>query len=253
MNYLDQITKPSADRPIIITIVGDAGMGKTTLGATFPNPIFIRTEDGTQSLAGNENVALMPIAKTSQDVFNQLEALAVNEHNFQTLIIDSITQLHTIFESEIVAADPKAKSINQCLGGYGAGFGAISEMHRKFREWCGSLSEAKNMNIVFIAHADSETVELPDSDPYTRYSIRLHKKSVQHYSDNVDAVGFIKLQTFTSGNGEKKRATSTGTRIMTCYPTASHISKNRFGISEDIILSIGVNPFNDYLPKTQGK
>jgi phage nucleotide-binding protein len=251
MADLSQLTSPSADRPIIVTLVGDGGMGKTTLAATFPNPVFIRTEDGTQSLVGNNNVALFPLAKTSQEVLDQIEVLATQEHNFKTLVIDSITQLHTIFEAEVIANDPKAKSINQANGGYGAGWNTVAEMHRKFREWCGFLSEKKGMNIVFIAHADSETVELPDQDPYTRYTVRLHKKSVQHYSDNVDAVGFIKMQTFTRGDGERKRATSTGVRILTCYPTASHISKNRFGITEDITLSIGENPFNQFLPTTK--
>lgn len=252
MADLSQLTSPTADRPIIITIVGDGGMGKTTLAATFPNPVFIRTEDGTKSLVGNNNVALFPLVKTSKEVFDQVEVLATQDHNFKTLVIDSITQLHTLFEAEVIASDPKAKSINQANGGYGAGWNAVAEMHRKFREWCGMLSEMKQMNIVFIAHADSETLELPDQDPYTRYTIRLHKKSVQHYSDNVDAVGFIKMQTFTRGDGERKRATSTGVRIITCYPTASHISKNRFGITEDITLAIGENPFNKFLT-TQGK
>jgi hypothetical protein len=58
----------------------------------------------------------------AQDVLDAIEALATEKHEFKTLVIDSITQLATLIESEIVAADPKAKSINQAGGGYGAGY-----------------------------------------------------------------------------------------------------------------------------------
>ena len=35
MGILDSVAKP-IDRPVIVTICGDSGMGKTTLAATFP-------------------------------------------------------------------------------------------------------------------------------------------------------------------------------------------------------------------------
>ena len=43
MSLLSTISKPTP-RPAIITVTGDPGVGKTVLAATFPNPIFIRSE-----------------------------------------------------------------------------------------------------------------------------------------------------------------------------------------------------------------
>lgn len=245
---LATLTAPNSQRPIIATLVGEGGMGKTSLAASFPSPVIIRTEDGTASLAGRNDVALFPVARSTQDVFDAINTLATEDHPFRTLVLDSVTQLNTMIESEVVASDPKAKSINQAMGGYGAGHSAVSDRHRQLREWAGALAETKGMNVVFIAHADSETLELPDADPYTRYTIRMHKKSVSHYSDNVDLVAFIKLKTFTTGDADKKRAHSDGSRIITCYPTPSHISKNRFGIERDIPYAKGDNPFAAFVP-----
>jgi hypothetical protein len=220
---LKSLSKPSGQRPIIATLFGEGGMGKTTLAAMFPKPVFIRTEDGTASLMGNKEVSLFPLATSSNDVLDAIEALATDKHEFKTLVIDSITQLATMIESEIVAADPKAKSINQAGGGYGAGYGTASEKHRQIREWAGSLAYETGMNVVFIGHADTETLALPDLDPYARYCVRMHKKSIPHYTDNVDLVGLIRLKTFTRGDGDKKRAISTGEREILCFPQAPKI------------------------------
>lgn len=246
---LSKLQKPSGQRPIIVTLFGEGGTGKTTLSAMFPKPVFIRTEDGTQSLQGNEDVSLFPLAQSSNDVFDAIEALATQEHDFKTVVIDSITQLATMIESEIVEADPKAKSINQAGGGYGAGYNTAADKHRKIREWAGALAYEKNMNVVFIGHADTETLDLPDMDAYARYTVRLHKKVTPHYTDNVDAVCMVRLKSYMRSAGdEKKKALSTGEREIVCHPQAASVSKNRFGISEPLPFTFdGGNPFQDFV------
>ena len=245
---LKTLSKPSGQRPIICTLFGEGGMGKTTLAAMFPNPVFIRTEDGTASLAGNDNVSLFPLATSTQDVLDAIEALATQKHDHKTLVIDSITQLGTLIEAEIVANDPKAKSINQAGGGYGAGYSAAAEKHRQIRDWAGSLAYEKGMNVIFIGHADTEMLDLPDMDAFARYTVRMHKKSIPHYTDNVDLVGLIRLKTFVrGGDGDKKRAISTGEREIICHPQASSVTKNRFNISEPLAFTFDRNPFADFV------
>ena len=245
---LKTLSKPSGQRPIICTLFGEGGMGKTTLAAMFKSPVFIRTEDGTASLAGNDNVSLFPLATSTQDVLDAIEALATQKHDHKTLVIDSITQLGTMIEAEIVAADPKAKSINQAGGGYGAGYSAAAEKHRQIRDWAGSLAYEKGLNIVFIGHADTEMLDLPDMDAFARYTVRMHKKSLPHYTDNVDLVGLIRLKTLIrGGDGDKKRAISTGEREIICHPQASSVTKNRFNISEPLAFTFDRNPFADFV------
>ena len=247
-DIMSKIEKPR-DRAIIATICGDSGMGKTSLAATFPKPIFIRAEDGMQSIPAADRPDAMPLISDAEDVWAQLRALVTEDHDYQTLVIDSATGLERVFIQHIIDNDPKKpKSINQALGGYGAGPSALASMHHRVRKACGILNERKGMHIVFIAHAETETIELPDSDPYTRYSLRLSKKSVAPYVDDSDLVGFLKLETFTTGDGERKKAISDGTRILVCHATAANVSKNRFGLTEPITVMQGVNPFVGVLP-----
>jgi hypothetical protein len=104
------------------------------------------------------------------------------------------------------------------------------------------------MNIVFLAHAGTETVDPPDGDPYTRFSIPMHKKSIPHYTNDVDVVAYIKQKFYTAGAEGKKKAVASGDeRIITCYPTPSHVSKNRLGIKVDLPFVEGINPFESFL------
>lgn len=251
MSILDSVQKP-ADRPVIVTIIGDSGMGKTTLAATFPKPIVVRAEDGLQSVPEAIRPDAFPTIEKVDDLWAQLSALIKENHAYQTLVIDSVTALERLFMAHVIETDPKKPtSINQALGGYGAGLAAVSAMHQRARKACGMLNQ-KGMHIVAVAHADTETIELPDSDPYSRYSLRLGKKSVAPWVDDADVVGFLKLETFYTGDGDRKKAMSTGERVLVTYATASNVSKNRFGISEDLPVEHGKNPLVPFIKSLQG-
>lgn len=252
MSILQQATKP-ADRAVIATITGDAGVGKTRLAATFPKPVFIRSEDGMQSIPASERPDALPVVTGPDGLWEQFTALINEEHDYQTVVLDSVTALERMFISNVVETDPKMpKSINQALGGYGAGLQAVAAMHQRVRKAAGMLN-AKGIHVVFIAHADTTTVEPPDGDPYTRYDLRLGKRSVAPYVDDVDLVGYLKLETHTMGDGEKKKAISDGTRILTTYTTAANVSKNRYSITEDLIVPEGQNPLVNYIPTLKGE
>lgn len=243
MSVLDLVSKPET-KSIVATVLGDAGVGKSTFAATFPKPIFIRAEDGLATI----DVDAFPVLSKVEDLWEQLKVLIHEEHGYKTVVIDSVTKLETMFIDYVLANDPKQpKSINTAMGGYGAGFAAVASMHSRVRKAAAILA-SKGINVVFIAHADTVNIELPDDDPYMRYDLRLNKKSVSFYVDDVDLVGFIKLETFIRNEeGKRAKALSDGTRLLVCYATAANVSKNRFGIKEDLILGEGTNPLIDYI------
>ena len=249
MSVLDSISKPG-DRPVLVTIMGDSGTGKTTLAASFPRAIVIRAEDGLQAIPGDHRPDAFPNLDGSVDaLWAQLKALIHEEHRYETLVIDSVTALERMFIQSIIDGDPKKpRGIQQALGGYGAGRDAVSSMHARVRKAAGILADKRGMNTVFVAHADTARMEPPDDDAYMRYTLRLHEKSMPAYVDDVDVVGFLKLETFTTGEGERKKAISDGTRVLITYATAASVSKNRFGITEPLTVLPGVNPLTDYVP-----
>jgi hypothetical protein len=251
MSLLSTITKPTTRAPII-TICGDAGTGKTSLAATFPKPIVIRTEDGLQSIPEATRPDAFPLVKETDQLWEQLLALLQEDHDYKTLIVDSVSAAEQLFIKNVMDTDGRAKSINQALGGYGAGVAAVVAQHQRLRKAAGLLNERKNMGIIFISHADLEAVRPPDQEDYTRYSLRMMTKSLPPYVDDVDMVAFVRLVSRLRGDdGERKKVVSSGAREVICHATAASVSKNRYGITEPLEFSPGENPFADVfgLPK----
>lgn len=254
---LSSLSRPTAGRPIIATLFSEPGLGKTTLAAMFPKPVFIRAEDGTASLDGHPDAMLFPVAKSTGDIFDAIEALATQDHDRKTLVVDSVTQFEKIATREIIDAEPnpKAKNMAAAHGGYGKAFGMLDKKHQDLREAADYLVTERGMNVVFIAHATTEELDLPDVDKYSRYTIQLHKNRqydcVHHYANNADMVAFVRLKTLLRGTeGGKKRAISDGEREIICFPVASNISKNRFNITEAIPFDLGgAFPFEQYVAK----
>lgn len=247
MSILSTVSKP-ADRPVLITICGDSGLGKTTLACSFPKPIVIRAEDGLQAIPVDRRPDAFPVLSGVDVLWEQMKALMHEEHDYKTLVVDSVTALERMFSLHVVETDPKKpRGIQQALGGYGAGRDAVAAMHARVRKAAGILAEKRGMNTVFVAHADTSRIEPPDDDAYMRYTLRLHEKSMPAYVDDVDVVGFLKLETFTTGDGEKKKAISDGTRILITHATAANVSKNRYGITEPLTVENGINPLLAYI------
>ena len=255
--------KPAAsDDPVIVTICGDAGSGKTSAAAAFPKPFIIRTQgEAVPRDVTNKPVGFDPIGSKvaeingvklwdENELFDQLTSLLKDEHDFKTLIIDSATGLEDLFVANILAVQPaKQKTMNAAGNGYGSAWDTVSSKHRRVKKFCEALRDRRGMNIVFITHVNVETMDPPDGEAYSKYVLQLHKKTAPIYINNVDVVGFIKQDRFVKDDG--KAIASSDDRIFVAGMTPENVSKNRLGITKDIIFKHGTNPLQDYMPQQQ--
>jgi hypothetical protein len=233
-------------RPPFITLVGEPGTGKTTMGCMFPSAVVLRLEDGVEAVPDRFKPELMEKIETTEQLDQQLRWLhgKRREHGIKTVIIDSATRLESMIEAEIVANDPNnPQSINQACGGFGAGVKAVGNRQAYFRKLLGVLNEKGDFTVIIIAHSTTELVEPPDGDNYTRHTLRLSKHSMAPWVDDVDMVGFIQLHRYVRGakEGNDKgigakagKAKSDGTRIIVFGPRAGNVSKNRFSLEHKV-------------------
>jgi len=243
---LKSISKNVPKKPRII-IYGPSGIGKSTFGASAPNPIFIVTEDGL----GDIEVPRLPKEGTAKDfnyVLECLESLIEGEHDFKTLVIDSLDWLEPLVQ-EATCKRLKIDSIEAM--GYGRGYVECMSDWKQFFDAITCLRDTKNMNIIMIAHSAIVKIEDPVHPAYDKSSLKLHKKASAKAEEYADIIAFCALRTLVTTekegfNNTRNRAISTGERIMNLSPTAAFVAKNRFRTPDT--LPLDWEELEPYLP-----
>ncbi|MEN6386025.1 MAG: ATP-binding protein [Phycisphaerales bacterium] len=241
MNILEQIHKGKRSMPPRLMLYGVEGVGKSTFGANAPNPIFIPTEDGL----GEIDCASFPLAKKYSDVEAYLSALAIEQHDYQTVIIDSGDWLEQLIWEELCRISG-VSTIEKCDGGYGKGYIAALGFWRQIVDALDALRTERHMAVILIAHARVERFEDPESSAYDRYSPRLHKHATALLTEWADAVLFAtrKFRTESENMGFGKERTIAvglgkdgGERVIRTVGGPSCIAKNRYDLPYEIPLS----------------
>jgi hypothetical protein len=232
---LSSIQKGGTRKPPIFCLHGGPGLGKTTLAAAAPNPIFIRTEDGLGMLT----VDAFPIAETWQEVMEAITTLYTEKHDYQTFAVDSLSALEPLIWKQ-VANDNNKKSIEDIP--YGRGFGMALDYWQQFLAGIIALRDHKNMMPILIAHSDSVRYDSPEVEPFDRFFFRLHKKAFHLIYERADIIGFANWRTLITKddvgfNQKQARGIGTGERLLHLVEKPAYIAKNRYGMPETIPLS----------------
>lgn len=258
MSLLGGAKKSALNKPLIITLFGDAGSGKTSLACEFPNAFLIQTRgesvprdvtnqpEQLDAIGSKKTEGDHPIWDESE-LFDQLMALIREDHGYKTLIVDSATGLEDLFVANIIDVQPaKQKSMNAAMSGYGSAWDAVAAKHGRVRKAAELLRDKKGMNVIFLCHANVDRVEPPDAEAYTKYALQLHKKTAPIYTNQSDVVGFVHQRIYTTGDGDVKKAKTSGDRVVGVDLTPANVSKNRLGLTGELKYEKGSNPFEEY-------
>ena len=225
---LASLRRTTATLPPRLLIYGPPGMGKTTLGAEFPNPVFIQVEDGTP--AGLELVSFGHLT-SFVEVMEALVSLASEDHDFETVVIDSVDKLEPLVWQQ-TCDDNKWANIES--PGYGKGYIATESVWREFLAACNELRVAKGMSIVFIGHSSIDRFDDPQTASYSRYDIRLHKRALALFQDEVDGILFVNqdvsVKENQAGFKTEAKASGGGNRWVYTEGRPSFVAKNRYGL-----------------------
>jgi hypothetical protein len=241
MSLLKMIQSGKEAKPPRIMMYGSEGIGKSTFGASAPKAVFLQTEDGLSEIDCHK----FPLAKNFTDVMKSLQALHQEEHDFQTVIIDSLDWLERLIFDE-VCREYGVRSIEKADGGYAKGYVHALSYWRKILNCLELLRNEKGMACILIAHSKVEKFEDPESSAYDRYSPRLHKHANALISEWVDAVLFAtrKFRTQKEDAGFNRERTIAapigadgGERILRTLGGPACIAKNRFNLPSELPLS----------------
>jgi hypothetical protein len=228
---LSSIKKSTGIKAPRVMLYGPHGLGKTTFGAGAPDPIFILTEDGLGLL----KVDHFPVAQSFDDVLGAIGALYSEDHNFKTVVMDSLDWLDNLIWQDIHSKhDEKALA-------YGKGAVIAADYWRNILEGLSALRDDKDMAIVLIAHSEIKRFDSPEVEPFDRYRPKLQDRSSALIQEWCDAVLFTNFKTIVKKddvgfNKTVSRGITTGERLAYTTEKPAYLAKNRFGMPESIPL-----------------
>ncbi|WP_422460292.1 ATP-binding protein [Endozoicomonas sp. ALB115] len=232
---LNSISRAAGFTAPRLLIYSDAGVGKTTLAAGADRPIFLCTEDGLGTLA----VDAFPMLTQYSQLIEALSALYHEEHDYKTVVLDSLDHLEPLIWAQTCAEHDK-NSIEDF--GYGKGYVEALSHWRNLMQWLNALRNEKGMTIILIAHAEIKRFESPEVDSYDRYQIKLHKRASELVQESMDCVLFANYKTVIkkeeSGFGKTKaKGIATGQRVLYTEARPAFVAKNRYSLPAELPMS----------------
>ncbi len=225
---LSSIRRTKRLRAPKIVIAGPGKIGKTTFAASAPSAIGILTEDGADAV----DAAAFPLATSLADVYQAISTLLNEEHDYQTVFLDSLDWLEPLVHTHVCTQN-KWATIE--AAGYGKGYIAAAEEWRTLLQGFEELRAQRNMAVILIAHDKIKRFESPLHDGYDQYVLKLHDRAGALVQEWADVIGWANYRVVTTqtdaGYGNKEtKARTTGKRILHVEPHPAHMGGNRFGL-----------------------
>lgn len=228
---LESIKKGKSIHAPRIFLYSTHGIGKSTFAANAPNPIFICTEDGLGSI----DTSSFPLAKSSADVMEAIKTLYTEQHDYQTVVLDSADWLENILQKEIETRY-EAKDL-----AYGKGALILADRWREVLEGLNALRNDRNMMVIIIGHCEIKRFDSPEVEPYDRYQPKLQARASALVQEWADAVLFANYKTLVKKddvgfNKQVSRGITTGERLLYTQETPAYLAKNRYSLPASLPL-----------------
>lgn len=216
-----------------VALYGVPGIGKSTLAASAPKPLFIDLEGGLGRIECDKTPRISTWAEL-------IEALRfAYQSDYETVVIDTLDGLEELIRKHACETN-NWKSIE--AAGFGKGYVVMQEKLQEILNMIDALV-VKGKNTIMIGHEVIKTFSAPDQDAYDRYQLKMNTRLSGIVVGRMDAVFFAQYETFLKSdktNEDRLRALGTGKRILRTQESPAWIAKNRFGLEPTVEMSSAV-------------
>lgn len=219
------ITKGKIDRAQKVVIYGSEGIGKSSLAAEFPNPLFIDTEGGTAHM----DVRRIEKPQSWEEMLSVVKEVAAAKNVCKTLVLDTADWAEQLIVSYL-CTKYKQNSIESF--GYGKGYTYLGE---EFSRLLGALDMvlASGIHVVVTAHAKMRKFEQPDEmGAYDRWEMKLSKQVAPLLKEWCDILLFCNYQTFVVTSENNTQKAQGGKRVMYTSHHPAWDAKSRVQLPE---------------------
>lgn len=245
---LKNISTVDTAGPLRVSAYSLEGWGKTTFGNSFPRPIFLAPEDGFPR-------DIDPVPQTFEgitswaDVLDAVDVLINDEHDFETLVVDSLDWVEPLCHEFICQRDSGRKTEMNKGGhklesiedyGYGKGYVVAAEEFRRLLAKLIELRQKRGMHVVILSHAQVKKFSNPEGEDYDRWEAKVHGKVSRLFVEWADAYLFGHYEVASGKIEDEKKAkgVSTGRRMFGTRHNATYDAKNRLGMPDKVPVTL---------------
>lgn len=208
-----------------VVLYGSEGIGKSTLAAMFPNPLFIDTEGGTAHM----DVRRIAKPGTWVELMDILNEVSMTPDICGSLVIDTADWAEQLAVSHVCAKYKKAGLEDF---GYGKGHTYLAEEFTPFFRALDRIIGA-GIHVVVTAHAKMRKFEQPDEmGAYDRWEMKLSKQVAPLFKEWCDMLLFLNYQTYVVTTENKSTKAQGGKRVIYTSHHPCWDAKNRHGLLE---------------------
>ncbi len=237
---LGSLKSSKRQTPPVLAIYGIGGIGKTTIGAEFPNPIYLHT-------VGEETPVDIDLPSAEIESFNDLmdafTALLTEEHEFKTVIIDSLDAFEKMvwaYTCQRMGWDTIDSNDKGSPTAFGKGYLEADNDWLEYIAAVRAISRA-GMNVVQILHSQVKSFNDPLIDSYDRYRPKLQARATDIIMEKSDALLFMSKRTSIKqvdkgfgAKGTKAEGMSGSERVIYTDERAGFLAKNRLNMPPTI-------------------
>ena len=227
--------------PPKIILYGRNGIGKSRFASCAPNPIFLDLDENIYELPVTSNKTFGVTLKTYEDVMAFLGTLFNHDHEFKTLVVDSLSSLEKLV-IEKVLKDNKVSSLASFQ--YGQGYQKMIPLWDQFLEKLKNLWEHKKITIILLGHFKEKREEHLTGASYMQYQINLYEKASELLRNWCSCVLFaedeIELKDEKVEFNRTISKVSKSTRVLHTDGGTTFLAKNTYNLPSKLPLDWNV-------------
>lgn len=216
---------------------GVPGVGKTSLWAYAPDPLFLMVKDevGLQTLIDKgrvPNVNHFPEPASNMDDVNAAcDAIIRGDIKCKTLVIDTGNGIENLIHSQVCAEcyNNDKSQFMMFMAGFETSLPYVTAFISKLRK-----VRAKGIAVSILCHTRVKTFKNPLGSDYDRYIPQMHEKTWELFNNFADMVLFANYEVTESskvGKGKIKAAPVASQAYLYPIRTAAYDAKNRHGLT----------------------
>jgi hypothetical protein len=196
-------TGQSKEMPAKIVVYGRSKIGKTRFACSFPDAFLIDIENGSKYL--DKSVRATPHLRTYDEVLGWLKHI-YNDEKFMCgwLIVDSLDWLEELAQARLIKmhgaksiTDPSVKDFAYHKGVADAAKDVITILRL-----IDAINRKKQIKSIVIAHSVVKDIDLPNRDPFARYTLKLSKQLAGKTMEWCDMLLFADHDFHVSSDGK---------------------------------------------------